>query len=250
MRLLRAAWRVLRASLHVLHGMLIVGTRFDGIDTPRRRQYVQWWSAKYLRLLGVGLVVVGEAARESNGAPNRGPALVVANHISWLDILAINAVSPTRFVSKSEVRDWPLLGWFVGAAGTLYIERGRPRDARRVVETMADSLRAGDRIAVFPEGTTSDGHDLLPFHANLLQAAVVAGVPVQPMALRYSDPKHAISPAAAYVGDTNLFTSLGWVVMASGLTATVRLLEPLAASGDRRELAYAAEAAIRRALAG
>ena len=122
-----------------------------------------------LRMLGVSL--------HSEGAPHGGPALVVANHVSWLDILAINAVHPVRFVSKADVRGWPLVGWVVACGGTLFIERERKRDALRVVHQVAQALAQGQTIAVFPEGTTSEGHGLLPFHANLLQSAIATGTP-------------------------------------------------------------------------
>ena len=110
-----------------------------------------------------------------------------------------------RFVSKADVRHWPLLGWLVDAAGTLYIERERKRDAMRVVHQMAEALAAGDMVAVFPEGTTGDGRALLPFHANLLQAAIAAGAPVQPVALRFSDAGACGSARrSASLGDTTL----------------------------------------------
>ena len=121
--------------------------------------------------------------------------LVTANHVSWLDIAAVHAVCPqARFVSKADVRHWPLLGWLIGAVGTLFIERERKRDAMRVVHQMAESLIAGDVVAVFPEGTTGDGRALLPFHANLLQAAIAAEAPVQPVALRYTEPGLGLQP--------------------------------------------------------
>src|SRR6185295_28294 len=140
---------------------------------------VGWWNARLLRLLGIAL--------HSSGTPRQGATLIVSNHVSWLDILVINAVHPVRFVSKAEVRHWPLLGWLVACAGTLFIERERRRDALRVVHQVAAALRAGEIVALFPEGTTSDGNGVLPFHANLLQAALSAHAPMQPIALRYSD---------------------------------------------------------------
>jgi 1-acyl-sn-glycerol-3-phosphate acyltransferase len=240
-RSLRALWRTVRVVLHGLHGMWIIASQFGGLDAARRMQRVQWWSAKYLRLLGMRLVV--------EGAPQPGTQLVVANHVSWLDVLAINAVLPCRFVSKSEVRHWPLIGWLVTSAGTLYIERARPRDAMRVVHQMAAALEAGHTLAIFPEGTTSEGHALLPFHANLLQAAIASAATVQPLALRYSDATHAVSPAAAYVGETSLFESLRWITMAEGLIVRVQCLpaEP-PPHADRRQMAERLAAGIQRAL--
>jgi len=176
-------------------------------------QRVRRWSVRLLRSLGIEL--------RSSGTPHPGPLLVVANHVSWLDIVAINAVHPARFVSKADVRAWPLIGWLVACAGTLFIERERKRDALRVVHQVAAALKAGEIVAVFPEGTTSDGRGLLPFHANLLQAAISTETPVQPVVLRFADSSTAFSPAAAYVGDTSLVQSLWWIVMARGLQANL-----------------------------
>ena len=185
-----------------------------------------------LRMLGITL--------RSRGAPHDGVTLLVANHVSWLDILAINAVRPARFVSKADVRRWPLIGWLVACGGTLFIERERKRDALRVVHQVAQALKGGDTVALFPEGTTSEGHGVLAFHANLLQAAVSTQTPVQPVALRFSDSQHAVSPAAAYVGDTHLLRSLWSVVTASRLHVDLVWLPLLSpAPYDRRMLAEA-----------
>lgn len=238
----RGVWRLCRAMAHVGHGMVIVATRFGRIDAVARMALVRWWSAKFLRLLGVTLI--------EQGTPRPGAKLLVANHISWLDILAIDAVAPARFVSKSEVRHWPALGWLATASGTLYIERQRPRDALRVVHQMAEALQAGDTLAVFPEGTTGDGHALLPFHANLLQGAIATATPVQPVALRFFDADHAISPAVAYLDDTSLLQSLWSVVCAQGLGVRVTVLPALSvAHADRRRLAERLRGEIEVALA-
>ena len=194
-------------------------------------------------LLGIGLDAQGQA--------RTGASLLVANHVSWLDILAVHAVCPqARFVSKADVRHWPLLGWLVGAVGTLFIERERKRDALRVLHLTADALRAGDTVAVFPEGTTGDGRTLLPFHANLLQAAIATGTPVQPMALRYSEPGQAVSPAVAWLGDTTLVSSLWTIACAQGLVVHVRALPAEAsAHADRRALAEHLQQVLSEALA-
>jgi 1-acyl-sn-glycerol-3-phosphate acyltransferase len=156
-------------------------------------------------------------------------------------------VCPVRFISKVEVRNWPVIGWLVTMAGTLFIERASRRDAVRVVHSMAESLAKGDALAVFPEGTTSDGHDVLPFHGNLLQAAISTGTPVQPVALLYSDPQHTVSPAVAYIGDTTLMQSLWMVVSAQGLRVCVRVLDAQATQhADRRALAAHLQEQIRQ----
>ena len=228
---LRAASRLVRCVAHGAHGVLIVLLRFKAFDLPERQRHVQWWSVKMLRLMGITLRV--------EGAPLPDASLLVANHISWLDIMAVHAVCPrARFVSKADVKSWPLIAHLVDAAGTLYLERERKRDALRVVHTMAQALLAGDTVAVFPEGTTSDGRGLLPFHANLLQAAVATATPVQPVAIRFSDATHAISRAVEFVGETTLLQSLWRVAGGEGLTVRVALLPPRAsAHADRRALA-------------
>jgi 1-acyl-sn-glycerol-3-phosphate acyltransferase len=168
--------------------------------------------------------------------PAHGPVLMVSNHLSWLDILAIHAARHVRFVSKANVQYWPLIGTLSNGAGSLYIERERRRDALRVVHHMTEALKNGDLIAVFPEGTTSDGSSVLPFHANLLQAAISSGAPVQPIALRFADATTGeTSQAPRYIDDDNLASSLWQVLKAPPLLAIVRFGEPQPAWGrDRR----------------
>jgi 1-acyl-sn-glycerol-3-phosphate acyltransferase len=242
LRSLRACWRLTRVLVHVLHGLAIVWWRFGTLDAAGRRERVLWWSRSLLNHLGITLVV--------QGTPRPGAKLFVANHISWLDIVAINATAPARFVSKAEVRRWPVLHRLVSAADTLYLEREKRRDALRVVHQVAEALQAGDTVAVFPEGTTGTGHELLPFHANILQAAIATEIPVQPIALRYSDHSDPISAAVAYVGDTTLVQSLWWVACANGLRVTVTLVEAQGTRHlDRRALAQRVRGLIEEALA-
>lgn len=230
-RVLRGVWHLARAVLHGAHGLLVVLLRFPWLDAAGRHARIAWWSEKMLRALGARL--------EVQGSFRPGAKLIVANHVSWLDIMAIHAACPqARFVSKAEVRHWPLVGRLVGAAGTLYIERERRRDSLRVMHHMAEALAAGDTVAVFPEGTTGDGRTLLPFHANLLQAAIATATPVQPVALRFSDPWHAFSPAALFLGETTLAQSLWRLACARGLVVTVSVLPAeMSAHADRRALA-------------
>lgn len=231
MRSLRAGWRLLRVLLHGVHGLVLVLAVFPWLEAAQRQPRIAWWSAKLLRVLGLRLQLEG---RFSPGA-----TLVVANHISWLDITAVHAACPrARFVSKADVQGWPLVNRLVDAAGTLYIEREKRRDALRVVHQMAEALQGGDTVAVFPEGTTGDGRALLPFHANLLQAAIATETPVQPVALRYADDQHAVSPAARWVGDTTLAQSLWLLACGQGLVVRLQVLPPMAtAHADRRALA-------------
>lgn len=229
MRSAVAAWRLLRLLWHVWAGRRTLAAGWDSLTQTERDATVQQWSAQALSILGVELRVEGEP-------PANGPALVVCNHVSWLDILVLNAVRPCRFVSKSDVKDWPLLGPLVAASGTMFIERTQRRDAMRVVHGMAERLRGGELLAVFPEGTTGDGSGVLPFHANLLQAAVVTDAPVWPLALSYRHSRDAQPhPAPVYVGDTTLVASVWRTLSARHLQAHVCCGLPDAAQGrDRR----------------
>ena len=231
MRRLRAVARLLRCVVHGLHGLWIALIRFPRASLPERHAEIRWWSAKMLRLIGIELRVEGTPA-------TRG-SLLAANHISWLDILVVHAVVPqARFVSKADVKAWPLVSRLIDSAGTLYLERERKRDALRVVHDMAGALRSGQTVAIFPEGTTSTGHGLLPFHANLLQAAIATATPVQPMALRFSDSSHAVSEALEFVGNTTLLQSVWRSACGEGVVARLAFLPPRASAGvGRRELA-------------
>ena len=231
MHSLSACLKLLRAIAHVLRGWWTIRTRFPQLSHDERARRVQQWAERMLNLMGIRLAVQGTP-------PAQGPVLMICNHLSWLDILTIHAAQHVRFVSKANVRHWPVIGTLSNGAGSLYIERERRRDAMRVVHHMTEALRNGDVIAVFPEGTTSDGHGLLPFHANLLQAAIATSTPVQPVAMRYSDATHAVSEAVEFVGDTGLFKSLWQTSCGDGVRVRLTFLPPRASAGlERRELA-------------
>ena len=242
MRRLRAAWRLIRCVIHGLHGLGIVLLRFRRLTQEQRQAAIRWWSLKMLHLIGIALRV--------EGTPAQGGSLLVANHISWLDIMVVHAVAPqARFVSKADVKVWPLLSRLIDSAGTLYLERERKRDALRVVHAMAEALRSGQTVAIFPEGTTSTGHGLLPFHANLLQAAISTATPIQPVALRFSDSTHAVSEAMEFVGATTLAESLWNSACGDGVVARLVFLAPRVSAGaERRELASRLRADIGAAL--
>ncbi len=229
MKPLRAIWRGLRATAHVVRGLWTIRTEFGRLTPPQTERVVREWTRRMLLIMGVELVVQGTP-------PEQGPLLQVANHMSWLDILVMNAARPSRFVSKADAERWPLLGSLITGAGTLYLERGNRRAAMRMVHHMAERLELGDILTVFPEGTTGDGQALLPFHANLLQAAIAARAPVLPIALRFvrsdSGEPH---PAPIFVGETTLLGSIWATLNADGLQAVVRYGEPQHDQGrDRR----------------
>jgi len=239
MRSLRAAWRLLLAILHGVHGLGTILLRFPSLRQDEREVRVQTWSVRLLAILNVRLEVEGDPAAV-------GPLLLVANHISWLDIIVMHAARYCRFVSKADVRRWPLIGTLATGVGTIYIERESRRDAMRVVHAMKASLERGEVVAVFPEGTTSDGVTLLPFHGNLLQAAIAAGAPVQPVALRFIDAAtRTLSHSPSYIGDETLLGSLWRTLSGPPLVAVVRYGATQTAQGrNRREWAAALRASV------
>lgn len=211
---------------HILRGLHHARRLNRSAQAEQRAQAVQRWARRALQILRIELQVQGSLAD--------GPLLLVANHISWLDILVLHAGGYCRFVSKAEVGRWPVLRHLANVAGTLYLERGSRRDALRTVHTMADCLRQGEVLAVFPEGTTSDGSTLLPFHANLLQAAIVAQAQVQPVALSFTDASGRHSRAPCYVGDDSLTGSLWRTLCANGLVARLHYGPPETQQGRER----------------
>jgi 1-acyl-sn-glycerol-3-phosphate acyltransferase len=236
-------YRFLRIVLHLLIGVCTCALVFPLLDWAGRTRRIQRWSCQLLYICGVHI----EISQVAGGQPLR--ALIVANHISWLDIFVINTLQPCRFVAKSEIRSWPLLGWLSQQAGTVFLTRGERRDVRRIFKDLVASIHAGERVAFFPEGTTGAQGELLPFHANLFEAAIDAKVPVQPYALRYVDACGAPHPAVVFVGDTSFMQSLVAVMKAGPITAQLLLLAPIETDGaHRRELAVASRQAVAQAL--
>lgn len=236
------AGRKLRLVIHLLYGMWVVARRFPRASASERAEMNRVWSLEMLRLSGMKLVVHNDEARLDAGV------LVVGNHISWIDIYVINAWRPTPFVSKAEIRKWPVVGWLAQQLGTVFVQREKRSDAKRIMHELADRLLAGEMMCVFPEGTTTDGTSLLPFHANMFQAAVSASCPVQPICLMYEDAQGRQSTAPAYIGDMSLDDSLNALLGAGEITAHLYVCDPLAPGADRRLLASEAQAAVQAAL--
>jgi 1-acyl-sn-glycerol-3-phosphate acyltransferase len=242
---MRAVFKLLRGVWHVVVGWFTIYFRFPQLNQQQRDARVQVWAMQLLRIWGIDLEVRGKPV-------TLGPALLVCNHISWLDIVVIHATRHCRFVSKSELRDWPVLGTLATGGGTLYIERAQRKDAMRMVKDMAKSLREGDVLAVFPEGTTGDGIGMLPFHANLIQSALEAEAPIQPLALQFVDAKtNEISMAARYIDDDTLLDSVWSTLNARGLKAVVNFGElQECQERDRRTWAHDLREEVMRLKAG
>lgn len=239
MRLFRALHAVVLLISALATGMW----RYDGWTPSRQKKYLRDWSRRLLGALGIKLVVHGHLpdAQHHN-------LLVVANHISWLDIFVLHAVHPTRFVAKAELAHWPIFGFLIRRSGTIFVERARRTDTARVNHVISEALGGGDCIGVFPEGTTSDGRGVMRFHASLLQPIIDARGHLQPVTLRYlhADGSFAVEPA--YVDDMPFFGCFWSILGCRGLKVEVRLHSLLDASVlDRRSLAHEAREAIKSA---
>jgi len=236
----RRASRIARVTLHFAVGLGTVLFVFPKLDARAKRLRIRRWSRRLLHLMRVEIRIAGALAH-----PN---VIVVANHVSWLDIFALHAVGPVRFIAKSEIARWPLIGRLVRGVGTLFVERGRRRDTHRVNREVAAALADGDIVAVFPEGTVTNGSEVLPFKASLLQPIVDAQGAVQPVAIRYRTPAGERSFVPVY-DDVSFLHSLWRVCGARALVVDMVAMAPLPAAGrHRRAVAAAAEAAIRAAV--
>lgn len=217
-------------------GLLTVSLIYPLSPLRLRLALRQRWARKLLAALSIKV-----DANDHRVPPG---AMVVANHISWLDIFAISALQPTAFISKAEVRQWPLFGWLAFRNDTIFLKRGSRGHAKLINEHIASFLEQGRVVAVFPEGTTTDGSHVLHFHGALLQPALLAGKPIVPVALSYWEPSGERSFAPAYVGDMSIGESLKLILSRQTLTVRLRIMAPITAALDRREATTAARLSI------
>ena len=237
---LRRLYRATLLALHLLCGVgLALGVLLLPRDTAHRRVsgLAAWWLSRGVAILGVKVL--------ARGRPHRAPVLMLANHISWLDILVLATQSDSGYVAKAEVAKWPILGWLAGVGGTEFVRRGSHGDIARVLVSMQARLRAGQSLTLFPEGTS--GGVVLPqrFRPRLLQAAVEAKVPVQPVAIYYGPQTRAV----AFIGEDSLVTNLWALLAQEPVVAEVTFLPTLGTvSGDCRLLADESWRAVTHAL--
>jgi len=231
MRRLIALFRATRLVLHIGYGLMIA-VAFPWFGLSIRRRILQSWSASLLDIFNVHIDITDDDALHS-----LRKGLIVTNHISWLDVFVLNVVVPMRFVAKSEVRRWPVIGWLCARAQTIFLERGKARSAARINVQMVTLLQRGECLAIFPEGTTTDGTQVAHFHSSLLQPAIDAGALVHPVAIRYQDVHGAHSMAAAYIDDLSFGASMWNILSTPELHVRLIATPPLDAQClDRRTL--------------
>lgn len=239
----RAA-RMFQLGLHLAHGIGLAAMVYPRCSGERQQAMIQRWSKRLLRILNIRLHCYDQ--------PRALPAkcLLLANHVSWLDIFAISAVFPATFVAKAEIRRWPFLGMLCERTGTIFIERGSSRGARRANREIAQVLNRGARpVVVYPEGTTTLGTELRPFRPALLQSAVDAAALVHPLALRYVDSRGLRAEEAAWVGDASLLASIIAIVGQPEIALELHFLDAWSGRNHtRREIAVRAQTAIAHAL--
>jgi 1-acyl-sn-glycerol-3-phosphate acyltransferase len=242
-RLLRQLTRGLRLIALLFLGLAVLTFRFPMIDGDTQQAWIKRWSIWVSRTLGLKISVQGQID------PAIKSALIVANHSSWLDIVVINSIQPAAFIAKAEIEKWPVVGSLVARSGTLFIERGKRSAVHKVLQDAVDRLKQGRFVAVFPEGTTNDGKGLLPFHGNLMEAAIRAGVPVQALAIAYRNSKGTLAKSVEFIGDTTFVASMLSVLADNDLRVTVTTLpSQLPLEYSRHELASQAKVRIEQTL--
>lgn len=246
-RPLRYAARVPLLLLHLLLGLPLTAVAINPLTARWRiggervdHKAIRWWQGTLLRIFGFRV--------RRQGMPLPGAVMVVANHVSWMDISLLHAERVVGFVAKSEISRWPLIGWLARRAGTIYHRRGSNESLHGVLHQMVQRLRAGQAVGVFPEGGTTPGDAVRTFHARIFQAAVVAEVPVQPVALRYGAGGEA-QTVIAFAPRENFLQNFLRVLGEPARVAEVHFLEPIAPGADgRRRLAEACRERIHAAM--
>ncbi|MDO5638357.1 MAG: lysophospholipid acyltransferase family protein [Neisseria sp.] len=233
MHRLRFIFRLAAIAVCLLYGMAEMFFLFPFYSKQRKLRAIQLWSYRVLASCGMRLQTFGSLPAQGRGQ------MLICNHISWLDIMAINAAFPNRFVAKDDVAKWPVIGYLATQAQTVYVARRRKSgDNSGKIGQVTQALRHGDTVSLFPEGTSSTGHEILPFKNSFFQAAVEAGVPLVPVLCRYPNPDGSSpNPHTAYYGDISLWQSIKMIVSQPQGTAELYFLEPVAADGDKAALA-------------
>ena len=237
-------YRLLLLSAHLIYGCLCVGVLFAFLSRHRRSRVIGSWSRGALRILRVESVVSGLLPEDHL------PTLVVSNHVSWLDITLIHSIMPAaRFVAKADIRRWPVVGFLVSGAGTIFIERDKRHHTADANRTVVRALERGEPVAIFPEGTTTDGTFVSPFHASLFQPALGAGARVLVLALRYLTDADRKNADVHYAGDRTLWDSARLILAQPKLHAELVVAGTVQVHGKtRREIAREAELLTAKAL--
>ena len=236
--------RAARIGAHIAYA-LGLACIFPWFSRVRQRTTMQHWSVKLLNILNVEMHARGQCIPR-----HRLGQLIVANHVSWLDVFVINANTPARFVAKSEVGAWPLLGWLVRRSGTLFIRREFRRDTARTTHVVTNCLQSGEPVAVFPQGTSTDASQPVHFHSAMVQAAIDARATVQPLSISYHDDEGRALHQVSFTGEMTFMASLWQIVSLPRIHVNAVYLEELECNDmNRREIAQRAQLGVNAVLA-
>ncbi|NLC23247.1 MAG: 1-acyl-sn-glycerol-3-phosphate acyltransferase [Oxalobacter sp.] len=227
---MKAYFRILKMLLHAFSAVLTGIFRYPSWTPEKQREYIQNWSRKLFRIIGIQITVINEHLL----APH---ALIVSNHLSWLDIFLINTAQPSRFIAKDSIRSWPLIGWLATRAGTVYLKRNNARDLRNTFRALVTHLHQGEYFVFFPEGTSGGSQNrLLPFHSNLFEAAIEAGAPVQPCVLHYVDENDHFHPSIESETKLSLVDNIMRVLNTDTIRAELTILPVIESAGMQRRV--------------
>ena len=240
MNSLRGSLRLLHLIAHLFKGLFLSYTKLHGTQShdlsKAQHEIIQTWLHRSAEIIGIDIQI--------HGTPALAPTFVVANHISWLDILIISSVLPVSFLSKAEIRSWPVIGTLAAKAGTLFIHRGSKNGAAEAIQLMQKKLKAGHSVASFPEAKTTHGIEVHTFHPRLFAAAIETGILVQPVAIRYPH-KDGAHPHVPYVDEANIISHSFRIMCAKSTLAEVTFCEPIESKDRmRKDVAFSARKAI------
>jgi 1-acyl-sn-glycerol-3-phosphate acyltransferase len=230
--LLTRIFRVFCVVLHVLLGILIVAFALPFTSKRSTFAITHWWSGILLRCFHVKVITHGMLPGNATKS-----TMFVGNHISWTDIHAMNSIIPVRFIAKIEIQSWPIFGYLVSKSGTLFINRSIRKDAARIVDMTTDSLKEGDNVCLFPEGTTTEGTHTLPFKSSIVQAAINAKAHIWPVAIHYPLPNGKPNTLMAFAGETNMIESMTEILKMQTPVVELHFLAPISCIGHSRQSA-------------
>lgn len=237
-------YRIFLLILHIAVGIIILATVWVFCEQATREKLIRWWSRGVLWRFNISVVIHGQAPTLTEAS-----GMILANHISWIDIYALNSVIPVRFIAKSDINTWPVFGYLARKSGTIFINRTSRKDTARIVDKTAESLLNNNNVAFFPEGTTTDGTILGHFKSSLVQAAINANAAIKPLAIRYPNPDGSPNPKLAYANETTMAESMMCALRTKQPIVELHFLPPINSQvGNRQEITQKAHSAIAAAL--
>lgn len=217
-------FRISRIVTHMLVGVMTASAVFPWASQPLKLRLTKWWCGHLLVAFNMRVTAHGHVPPPNQAITS---TMVVANHISWVDIHALNSIVPLRFIAKSEIKNWPIIGYLARKANVLFINREKRQDAARIMQVTSRSLMDGDNLCLFPEGTTTDGTTMMPFKSSIIQAAIHAKATIHPVAIRYPNPNGSANIGVAYAGETTMKESMLQILSQKNPVVELHFLAPI-----------------------